>query len=35
MRPLLKNQAEAKKIAAGMEGSKVTNWATLYNILIK
>ncbi|MFC0771349.1 nitrous oxide reductase accessory protein NosL [Terrimonas alba] len=30
-----KNKAEAEKKAAGIEGSKVTNWATLYNILIK
>jgi len=30
-----KNEAEAKKKAAELEGSKVTNWATLYNILIK
>jgi copper chaperone NosL len=29
------NEAEAKKKAAEIEGSKVTNWATLYNILIK
>ncbi len=26
---------EAEKKAAEIEGSKVTNWATLYNILIK
>jgi copper chaperone NosL len=26
---------EARKKAAEMEGSKVTNWATLYNILVK
>jgi copper chaperone NosL len=30
-----KNAAEAKKKAAEIEGSKVTNWATLYNILVK
>ncbi len=30
-----KNPEEARKKAAGIEGSKVTNWATLYNILIK
>jgi copper chaperone NosL len=30
-----KNKAEAEKKAAEIEGSKVTNWATLYNILIK
>lgn len=30
-----KNTAEANKIAAEIEGSKVTNWATLYNILVK
>ena len=30
-----KTQAEAKKKAAEIEGSKVTDWATLYNILIK
>jgi copper chaperone NosL len=30
-----KNQDEANKKAAELEGSKVTNWATLYNILIK
>ena len=29
------NKAAANKRAAEMEGSKVTNWATLYNILIK
>lgn len=29
------NHAEAEKKAAEIEGSKVTNWATLYNILIK
>jgi copper chaperone NosL len=29
------NATEAKKKAAEMDGSKVTNWATLYNILIK
>jgi copper chaperone NosL len=26
---------EAKKKSAGIDGSKVTNWATLYNILVK
>ncbi|MGZ5220927.1 MAG: nitrous oxide reductase accessory protein NosL [Chitinophagaceae bacterium] len=30
-----KNKTEADKKAAEIEGSKVTNWATLYNILIK
>ncbi|MGZ8541956.1 MAG: nitrous oxide reductase accessory protein NosL, partial [Chitinophagaceae bacterium] len=30
-----KNKREADKKAAEIEGSKVTNWATLYNILIK
>jgi copper chaperone NosL len=30
-----KNENEAKKKSAEIEGSKVTNWATLYNILIK
>ena len=30
-----KDKAEAQKKAAEIEGSKVTNWATLYNILIK
>ena len=30
-----KNKAEAEKKSAEIEGSKVTNWATLYNILIK
>lgn len=30
-----KNAAEAKNKAAEIEGSKVTNWATLYNILVK
>lgn len=30
-----KNAAEARKKSAEIEGSKVTNWATLYNILIK
>jgi copper chaperone NosL len=30
-----KNKAGAEKRAADMEGSKTTNWATLYNILIK
>ena len=30
-----KNVAEAKKKSAEIEGSKVTNWATLYNILVK
>lgn len=30
-----KNKAAAEKKAAEIEGSKVTNWATLYNILIK
>lgn len=30
-----KDEATAKKKAAEIEGSKVTNWATLYNILIK
>jgi copper chaperone NosL len=30
-----KNTTEANKKLAELEGSKVTNWATLYNILIK
>ena len=30
-----KNEVEAKKKAEQIEGSKVTNWATLYNILVK
>lgn len=30
-----KNEAEAKKKSEQIEGSKVTNWATLYNILVK
>ena len=30
-----KGVAEARKKSADIEGSKVTNWATLYNILIK
>lgn len=30
-----KNETEANKKAEEIEGSKVTNWATLYNILIK
>ena len=30
-----KNVAEARKKSAEIEGSRVTNWATLYNILIK
>ncbi|RYY48017.1 MAG: hypothetical protein EOO06_11420 [Chitinophagaceae bacterium] len=30
-----KNKAAANKIAATLEGSKETNWATLYNILVK
>jgi len=30
-----KNEAEARKKAAEIEGSRVTNWATLYNVLIK
>ncbi|THU30731.1 hypothetical protein FAM09_29465 [Niastella caeni] len=30
-----KNQNEAKEKSAVIEGSKVTNWPTLYNILIK
>ncbi|HEX6428129.1 MAG TPA: nitrous oxide reductase accessory protein NosL [Niastella sp.] len=30
-----KNGTEASKKAAEIEGSKITNWATLYNILIK
>ncbi len=29
------NVAEAQKLSNSIEGSKVTNWATLYNILIK
>ena len=30
-----KNENEANKKSAELDGSKVTNWATLYNILIK
>lgn len=30
-----RNKAEAEKLSATLEGSKTTNWATLYNILIK
>ncbi|WP_207513886.1 nitrous oxide reductase accessory protein NosL [Longitalea luteola] len=30
-----KNRAAAEEKAAGLEGSKITNWATLYNILVK
>ena len=30
-----KNTTEAKKKSAEIEGSKVTNWATLYNILVR
>jgi copper chaperone NosL len=30
-----KNESEAKRKSAEIDGSKVTNWATLYNILIK
>jgi copper chaperone NosL len=30
-----KNASEARKKSAEIEGSRVTNWATLYNILIK
>ncbi len=30
-----RNKQEAEKQSAALEGSKVTNWATLYNILIK
>ena len=30
-----RNLAEAKKKSAEIEGSRVTNWATLYNILIR
>jgi copper chaperone NosL len=30
-----KNEAEAKKKSKELQGSKTTNWATLYNILIK
>ncbi len=30
-----KTVSDAKKKSAEIEGSKVTNWATLYNILIK
>ena len=29
------NETEATKKSAGIDGSKVTNWATLYNILIR
>ena len=30
-----KNTTEAEKKSAELDGSRVTNWATLYNILIK
>ena len=30
-----RDETEARKKAAQIDGSKVTNWATLYNILIK
>ena len=30
-----KNTSEANKKSAELDGSKTTNWATLYNILIK
>jgi len=30
-----KNKTDANRKAAELEGSKMTNWATLYNILIK
>ncbi len=30
-----KNESEAKKKAAEIQGSKTTDWATLYNILVK
>jgi copper chaperone NosL len=30
-----KSVDEAKKKSAEIDGSKVTNWATLYNILVK
>jgi len=30
-----KNASEAKRKSAEIEGSRVTNWATLYNILVK
>jgi len=30
-----KSEAEARKKAAEIEGSRVTNWPTLYNVLIK
>ena len=30
-----KNKAEAEKRAAELDGSKITDWATLYNILIR
>ena len=30
-----KNATEARKKSAELEGSKVTNWATLYNILVR
>lgn len=30
-----KNKKEAEKKASEIEGSKVTNWATLFNVLIK
>ena len=30
-----RNKSDAKRKSAEIEGSKVTNWATLYNILVK
>jgi copper chaperone NosL len=30
-----KNAAEAEKVSAQIPGSKTTNWATLYNILVR
>jgi copper chaperone NosL len=30
-----RSKAEAEKQSAEIAGSKVTNWATLYNILVK
>lgn len=31
----LKSHQEAEQLSAGLEGSKITDWATLYNILVK
>ena len=31
----LKSRQEAQQLSSGIEGSKITDWATLYNILVK